>query len=90
MPIEIPAGETFNFDVAVNVGLPGDSEMDFNLFVESENRLYIEQIKYPLLVVESGRTQPDWIKPTEDPTVAAKSAENDQPTGSSETAPDRE
>lgn len=90
MPIEIPAGETFNFDVTVNVGLPGDSEMDFNLFVESENRLYIEQIKYPLLVVESGRTQPDWIKPTEDTSVAAKSDENDQPSDSSETAPDRE
>ena len=78
MPIEILAGESFVFDVVVHVGNPGDSEMDFNLFVESEDHLYIEPIKYPLVVVDSGRSQPDWIKPVEEIAGAPKATDDDQ------------
>ena len=74
MPIEIAAGGTFTFDVVVNVQAPGETEMDFNLFVDSDNALFIERIHYPLTVVDSGRTQPEWIATAEEKESKTKTA----------------
>ena len=90
MPIEIPAGQTINFDVVVNAVSPGDSEMDFNLFVESQNQLLIERIHHPLKVFDSGRTQPDWIVPAIDTSAGAKQSNDDQPSASTEIESDQE
>ena len=81
MPIEIPAGETYQFDVVVFGSSPGDQQMDFDLYLDSQKSLFVERIHYPLKVVESGRSQPDWIKPTDTPaaTENSKPAETSNP-----------
>ena len=62
MPIEIPAGQSFTFDVVVNASGIGEDEFGFDMFIDHNKTLFIEKIKADVLVLDSGRTEPDWVK----------------------------
>ena len=57
MPIEIPAGESYTFDVIVRTFASGDSEFDFNMFIEANNALYIQPVKQKVTVLPSTRQE---------------------------------
>ena len=53
MPIEIPAGESYTFDVLVRTFASGESSFEFNMFIEANNALYIQPVSADVTVLPS-------------------------------------
>jgi hypothetical protein len=77
MPIVIGPGEDYTFDVVVRALSPGETDLDFELYLDAGNLLHIERVHYPLTVVESGNATPDWA--TSQPEIEAANNAADAP-----------
>lgn len=59
MPIEIPAGESYTFDVLLWALAAGESELEFNLFIEANSALYIQPVAAKVRVLPAAEQKSD-------------------------------